>query len=90
MMGSFRHKGLAELLERGYFLAVDEPISQPRVEVILGGQTQERWSHLLFVSYRLALEALDFVLDTGRQKPGLRWLRGDEFNRLTVWESHEG
>jgi hypothetical protein len=44
----------------------------------------------LFVSEVLASEALDFFLDSGKQKPDLRWIRIDEFSREIVWEGRHG
>lgn len=71
---------------RGHFLARDEVRSRPSVEVLLGGQAMERWPPELFVPDHLAAEALDFLLETGRRKLDLRWVRADQFPREVVWE----
>lgn len=74
----------------GDLLVSGEKISAPRVEIELGGQALERWPIELFVPEELVKEALDYFLDTGKQKPDLRWVRIDRFPRETVWEGREG
>lgn len=72
------------------FLVDGDVISASRVEIVLGGQTMERWPSELFVSEPLVKEALAYFLDSGRQKPDLRWVRIDRFPRDVVWEGREG
>lgn len=68
------------------FLVVDEPMSPPAIDIVLGGQTQERWPRQLFVPIGLAREALEIFLESGHQSSNLRWVRIDRFPRRTVWE----
>ncbi len=68
------------------FLVVDEPMSPPAIDIVLGGQTQEQWPRQLFVPIGLAQEALEFFLESGRQSSNLRWVRIDRFPRRTIWE----
>lgn len=70
----------------GHFLTREEVTSRPSVQVVLGGQAMELWPPELFVPDHLAAEALDFLLETGRRKADLRWVRADEFPREIVWE----
>jgi hypothetical protein len=65
----------------GHFLARDEPMSPPDVELALGGQAREVWPRQLFVDAALAADALEHFLLSGRQKTSLRWVRGDAFAR---------
>jgi len=44
----------------------------------------------LFVDTALAADALDYFLDTGKQKDTLHWIRTDAFPRETVWEGRAG
>jgi hypothetical protein len=54
----------------GFFLAESLSFSAPAVDIVLGGQVQERWPRELFVSPDLAREALDFFLEAGsRSRP---------------------
>jgi hypothetical protein len=71
------------------FLVASETISVPQVEIELGGQALERWPSELFVPEHLVKCALDYFLDTGLQKPDLRWVRIDRFPREVVWEGRE-
>ena len=75
---------------RGYFLAESSPFSAPEVDIVLGGQVQERWPRELFVSPDLAREALDFLLQTGKQRTTLHWVGTSVIPRETVWEGQEG
>jgi hypothetical protein len=70
----------------GYFLSGKKPLTAPQVDIVLGGQAQERWPRELFVSTALAADAMDVFLESGTQKPTLHWVRGDRFPRETVWE----
>lgn len=74
----------------GYFLAESEPLSAPEIEMVLGGQAQERWPRELFVDTTVAVEAVDFFLQSGKQKTTLHWVRGDAFPREIVWEGRRG
>lgn len=69
---------------------VDEPLSPPTIDIVLGGQTQEQWPRQLFVPIGLAREALEFFLELGRQNPSLRWVRIDRFPRRTIWVGQRG
>jgi hypothetical protein len=75
---------------RSDFLVVDEPLSPPTIDIILGGQTQEQWPRQLFVPIGLAREAMEFFLELGRQSPNLRWVRIDRFPRRTIWVGRRG
>lgn len=74
----------------GFFLAESLSFSAPAVDIVLGGQVQERWPRELFVSPDLAREAIDFFLEAGKQKPTLHWVRTGGIPRETVWEGREG
>lgn len=71
------------------FLAASDRFSASRVEIELGGQALERWPAELFVSERLAVEALEWFLAHGSEKPGLHWFRIDGFPRETIWDHAE-
>jgi hypothetical protein len=45
-------------LSWGFFLAESAALSQPDVDIVLGGQVQERWPRQLFVDPSLSVEAL--------------------------------
>ena len=77
-------------LSWGFFLAESATLSQPEVEIILGGQVQEGWPRQLFVDPSLGAEALDYFLETGKQKDALNWIRTDAFTRVTVWQGRAG
>ena len=51
---------------------------------------RERWPRQLFVDPSLGAEALDYFLETGKQKDALHWIRTDAFPRTTVWEGRAG
>lgn len=72
------------------FLVVDESLSPPAIDIVLGGQTQEQWPRQLFIPIGLAREALEFFLETGCQGSNLRWIRIDRFPRRTIWEGRRG
>ena len=55
------------------------------MNIVHGGQAQERWPRELFVDRAVVLEALEFFLQTGKQKETLHWVRSDAFPRETVW-----
>ena len=74
----------------GYFLVQKKTLTEPQVDIVLGGQAQERWPRELFVGAALAIEALDAFLELGKQKSTLHWVRGDRFPRATVWEGRTG
>jgi hypothetical protein len=74
----------------GFFLAKEATLSQPEVDIVLGGQVQERWPRQLFVARALADEALNHFLKAGTQKETLHWIRTDAFPRKTVWEGRAG
>ena len=44
----------------------------------------------LFVDAEVGVEAVDFFLQSGRQKPSLHWVRSDGFSRETVWVGRQG
>jgi hypothetical protein len=73
-------------LSCGFFLAESGSLTAPEVDVVLGGQVQERWPRQLFVDPSLGAEALDHFLEMGKQKETLHWIRTDSFPRETVWE----
>ncbi|MGH9370592.1 MAG: hypothetical protein ACRD15_03570 [Vicinamibacterales bacterium] len=77
-------------LSRGFFLAESESLTEPEIDIVLGGQVQERWPRQLFVDPALASEALAYFLETGKQKDTLHWVRTDGFPRETVWEGRAG
>ena len=64
----------------GYFLARNEPLSAPIVDIVLVPH-RERWPSQLFVSPQMAAEALEVFLATGTQKATLRWIRNGAFER---------
>jgi len=68
------------------FLVTTRNFSSPSIEVELGGQALERWPRELFVSADRATQALNHVLEFGRQDPALEWVRIDGFPRETLWE----
>ena len=74
----------------GFFLSEAASPSQPEVDIVLGGQVQERWPRQLFVTPALAAEALDYFLKTGTQKRTMHWIRTDAFPRETVWKGRAG
>jgi hypothetical protein len=74
----------------GFFLAREEPLSTPEVDIVFDDQAQERWPSQLFVDTEVAIEAVDFFLLSGRQKPSLHWVRGEGFSRETVWVGRQG
>lgn len=74
----------------GYFLVTSLRLGLPEIEINLGGQALERWPSELFVPEQLARQALDCFLASGKQDPGLHWIRIDAFPRETVWEGREG
>ncbi|MBI2074167.1 MAG: hypothetical protein HYW06_10805 [Gemmatimonadetes bacterium] len=75
---------------RSDFLVTAGELSRPHVEIQLGGQALERWPQELFVPEALAVEALEWFLDSGKLKPDLHWVRIDRFPREIVWEGREG
>jgi hypothetical protein len=66
------------------FLASDKVLSAPEVYVELGGQTQELWPKQLFVTQVVAIEALKYFLESGRENPKLIWVPIAQFPRCTV------
>ena len=66
------------------FLATGQNLSEPEVYVELGGQTQELWPRQLFVPFNIAVQALRFFLESGRQDPNLHWVGIEAFPRRTV------
>jgi len=74
----------------GFLLADAAALSLPEVDIVLGGQVQERWPRQLFVTRALADEALTDFLKTGTQKDTLHWIGTDAFPRETVWEGRAG
>ena len=74
----------------GFFLAEPGSLTSPEVDIVLGGQVQERWPRQLFVDPSLGAEALDYFLETGKQKETLHWIRTDAVPRETVWEGRAG
>ena len=77
-------------LSWGFFLAESGSLTAPEVDIVLGGQVRERWPRQLFVEPSLAAEALDYFLETGKQKETLHWIRTDAFARETVWKGRAG
>ena len=77
-------------LSWGFFVAESASLSQPEVDIVLGGQVQERWPRQLFVAPALGAEALDYFLETGKQKDTLHWIQSDGFSRETVWKGRAG
>lgn len=74
---------------RSDFLAAIERLSAPRVEIELGGQALERWPPELFVSEQLVVEAVEWFLAHGMEKPSLHWFRIDGFPRESIWDDAE-
>jgi hypothetical protein len=74
----------------GFFLAEAAALSQPEVDIVLGGQAQERWPPQLFVSVALGVEAVDYFLKTGKQKKSLNWIGTNLLPREIVWEGRAG
>ena len=74
----------------GFFLAESGSLTSPEVDIVLGGQVQERWPRQLFVDPSLGAEALDYFLETGKQKETLHWIRTDALPRETVWDGRAG
>lgn len=74
----------------GFFLSEGASLSQPEVDIVLGGQVQERWPRQLFVDPALGADALGHFLKTGGRKETLHWIRTDGFRRDTVWEGRAG
>jgi hypothetical protein len=73
-----------------FFLAEAAELSPPEVDIVLGGQVQERWPPEVFVSLRLGLEAVDHFLKTGMQKESLHWIGTNLLPRETAWEGRAG
>jgi len=69
---------------RSSILSTSADLTEPEVFIELGGQTQELWPRQLFVSYDLALRALQQFLLTGLQDPALNWIALNSFPRKTV------
>src|SRR6267143_4429280 len=63
----------------GQFLVNSRDFSPPMVEIILGGQTLERWPRKLFGSDALSAKSLKYFLDYGKRKPSLCWIRTGKF-----------
>jgi hypothetical protein len=74
----------------GFFLAQAAELSRPDVDIVLGGQAQERWPPQLFVSVALGVEAVDHFLKTGTQKKSLHWIGTNLLPREIVWEGRAG
>ena len=72
------------------FLVRTDELSDPQLEIELGGQALERWPPELFVPEALVTEAFEWFLDSGKRKPNLCWVRIDRFPREIVWEGEEG
>lgn len=77
-------------LSWGFFLAESGSLTEPEIDIVLGGQVQERWPPQLFVDPCLGAEALDHFLERGKQKETLHWIRTDGFPRATVWKGRAG
>ena len=77
-------------LSSGFFPAVSDLLSGPEVDIVLGGQVQERWPRQLFVDPLLGAEALDYFLETGKLEDALNSIRTDAFTRVTVWKGRAG
>ncbi len=73
----------------GDFLVSDDVTSAPSVEIELGGLALERWPPELFVGESLALEALEYFVDSGKERDTLRWVRIDRFPREILWEGRK-
>ena len=73
----------------GHFLVESATMTAPEVEIVLGGQALERWPRQLFVSNRLAHDAVEFFLCTGRRNTILDWVTTGGFLRETVWEGRD-
>ena len=74
----------------GFFLAEGAVVAPPEVDIVLGGQVQERWPRQLFVARALAAEAVDHFLKTGTQKETMHWICTDGFLPETVWKGRAG
>jgi len=68
------------------FLVSSTSFSAPIVDIEMGGQGVERWPPELFAPDSLVAEALDHFLASAKQKPALKWVRIDQFPRITVEE----
>jgi hypothetical protein len=74
----------------GFFLAEAAELSRPEVDIVLGGQAQERWPPQVFVSVALGVEAVAHFLKTGTQKKSLHWIGTSLLPREVVWEGRAG
>jgi hypothetical protein len=74
----------------GFFLTESGPLTEPEIEIVLGGQVQERWPPQLFVDPSLGAEALDHFVETGKQKETPHWIRTDAFAREAEWKGRAG
>ncbi len=72
------------------FLLAGPGCGPPAVEINLGGQALERWPQELFVPEKLAHQAVEYFLNSGKQDPALHWVRIDAFPGETIWEGHKG
>lgn len=74
----------------GFFLATTTSFSSPQIEIEMGGQALEKWPRQLFVDPSLGVDALDFLLETGKQNGTQHWIQTDAFPREIVWETRQG
>ena len=73
----------------GEFLTDGAEISDPEVEINLGGQALELWPKQLFVTHAQAARAVEFFLESGKRIPAQRWVETGGFSRQVLWEGHE-
>jgi hypothetical protein len=73
-----------ELGIRSHFVATSENLSQPEVYVELGGQGQELWPPEMFVALEIAEQAIQYLLESSKRDPALKWIAIDGFNRASV------
>ncbi|MEX2375869.1 MAG: hypothetical protein WD942_09855 [Dehalococcoidia bacterium] len=71
----------------GDCLAWNSTMSEPTIEIELGGQAIELWPAELFVNQALASDALDWFLERGEELRELVWVPLDSFPRRSLWEA---
>lgn len=65
----------------GNFLTKRIEFSEPEVKENLVGQAAELWPPQLFVDEKLAAQAVEHFLNSGKQDPALRWVGTGAFPR---------
>jgi len=73
----------------GHYLVTALSLSQPVIEVNLGGQALERWPAELFVPEGHTASAVGYFLESGKRNPTQHWIGGVDFPREVLWSGRE-